>query len=102
MVQPGSCATMSLNAASASLYQKECSNATPRLNFGCIALLHEVLKLTLPSTWLDDFASPSCANAWAANSVAAMNAVVLYIGNLQEERITMVAPLAAATEGDRY
>ena len=63
MVQLGSLATMSLNAASASGYQKECSSATPRLNFGCVSLLHEVLKLTLPSTCPDAFASSSCAKA---------------------------------------
>src|SRR5688572_17925625 len=81
MVQLGSWATMSLNAASASGYQNECSNATPRLNLGCAVLLQEVLKLTLPSPWLDDLdlASSSCAKAWAANNVAAIKAVVLTI-----------------------
>src|SRR5688500_3599676 len=100
MVQLGSCATMSLNAASASVYQNECSNATPRLNLGCAVLLQEVLKLTLPSTWLDDLASSSCAKAWAANRVAAIKAVVLTIWVLLGERRTMVAAFASAMEGD--
>jgi hypothetical protein len=75
MVQLGSSAAIAPKASSASVYQNECSSATARLNLGCAALLQEVLKLTLPSTWRDDFASSSWASECAATSAAAKNAI---------------------------
>src|SRR5437868_6145263 len=70
MEHDGSSASTERKAASPSLNQNECSNATPRLSSFCTALLHEFAKLTEPSACFGLLPSSSCAETGAVKAAA--------------------------------
>src|SRR5262249_21919313 len=73
MAQSGSACVTAVNAFAASMYQKECSSATPRSNGFCTAAPHDVAKVTWPMR------SPAVCARGVATQAAITSAVIAAI-----------------------